>query len=103
MTDYKKLYESDNWLTLLNAANRFSKHHAFKEAIPYYQKAHELCPRPRYTDMLASLAYISENMGESEEAIKYFKAELKLLKDEWQITKGEQVEAIKKNIARLKK
>ena len=101
--DYKKLYESDNWLTLLNTANRFSKHHAFKEAIPYYQKAHELCPRPRYTDMLASLAYISENMGESEEAIKYFKAELKLLKDEWQITKGEQTEAIKKNIERLKK
>ena len=73
----------------------------YEKAIEKYLKAHKLTPKPRYTDMLASCAYISLLMDDKRRAKEFFKEELKLLKDEWHMTKGKLVQELKDKIAAL--
>lgn len=61
----------------------------------------EEAPRPRYTDMLACVAWLNRCIGNKKAAIDAYKRELALLKDEWNITKGEQVDTLKRTIELL--
>lgn len=94
-------FESDDWYEVFGIANLLAKNHEYEKAIEKYLKAHELTPKPRYTDMLASCAYISLLMDDKRRAKEFFKEELKLLKDEWHMTKGQLVQELKDKIATL--
>ena len=100
---YLKLVEDnpDNFDVLMEVANRFAFHSEDEKAISIYEMAHEKAPKPRYTDMLASIAWLNRKMGKKEAAIDAYKRELELLKDEWNITKGEIVDSLKANIEAL--
>lgn len=100
---YYELIEqnSDKWEILMEAANRLAFNGEYQDAIDAYEKAFEAAPKPRYTDMLACVAWLNRSMGNKKAAVAAYKRELTLLKDEWNITKGEMVDSLKKNIELL--
>lgn len=97
---YKKLAEQyrNNWKILMEVANRFAFNWEYEEAIRIYERCFEIAPKPRYTDMLACIAYLNKYLGNNKAAFDAYQRELILLKEEWGITKGEQVNQIKKNM-----
>lgn len=97
---YYKLIEenTDKWEVLMEVANRLAFNGEYQDAIDAYEKAFEAAPKPRYTDMLASVAYLNKCLGNEEATKEAYKRELTLLKDEWNITKGELVDSLKRNI-----
>lgn len=101
--DYYKLIEEyqDSWEILMEVANRLAFNSEYQEAINTYEKAYEVAPKPRYTDMLACIAFLNRRLGNTKAAVEAYKRELTLLKEEWDVTKGELVETIKKNIENL--
>ena len=100
---YFKLIEenADNWEILMEAANRLAFNGEYQDAIEVYENAFEVAPKPRYTDMLACIAWLNRAMGNKKEAAEAYRRELALLKEEWDITKGEQVDSLKRNIEML--
>lgn len=100
---YYQLVETyaDDWTILMEAANRLAFNGEYQDAITAYEKAHECAPKPRYTDMLACVAWLNRSMGNKKAAAETYKRELALLKDEWNITKGELVDTLKMNIEEL--
>lgn len=103
--EYKELCDSykDNWKILMEAANRFAFHKKYEEAIVIYERTFEAAPKPRYTDMLACISFLHRSLGNKEQAIEACKRELVLLKEEWNITKGELVNEIKTRIKELER
>ncbi|MGN1343150.1 MAG: hypothetical protein ACI4U3_01125, partial [Traorella sp.] len=83
-------------------ANRYAFNRKYDEAIDIYERTFEKAQKPRYTDMLACIAYLYRSIGNSQKAIETYQRELLLLKEEWNTTKGELVEEIKQNIEQLK-
>ena len=104
----KKNYEDllneyhDNWKILMEIANRYAFNRSYEEAIQIYERTFEVAPKPRYTDMLACIAYLYRSIGQYDKAIEAYQRELTLLKEEWNMTKGELVDEIKRNIEELK-
>ena len=96
--------ESQNdWKILMSVANRYAYNQDYLEAINMYERTFETAPKPRYTDTLACIAYIYRILGNNQKAIKTYQRELLLLKEEWNITKGELVDEIKSNIEELER
>ena len=91
----------DDWTILMETANRLAFNGEYQDAIAAYEKAHEKAPKPRYTDMLACIGWLNRSIGNKKAAVNAYKRELALLKDEWNITKGELVESLKMNIELL--
>ena len=102
---YYQLIEtrSNDWTILMEAANRLAFNGEYLDAIATYEKAHVCAPKPRYTDMLACVAWLNRSIGNKPAAVEAYKRELALLKDEWNVTKGELVDTLKNNIALLEK
>lgn len=103
--DYEELINeyNDNWKILMEVANRYAFNRYYEKAIEIYEKAFVAAPKPRYTDMLASISYLYRSIGKYDKAIETNQRELLLLKEEWNITKGELIDEIKENIESLKK
>lgn len=101
--EYRALCDiyKDNWKILMEVANRFAFHKKYEEAIIIYERTFEIAPKPRYTDMLACISFLHRSLGNKEKAIEACKRELVLLKEEWNITKGELVEEIKGHIREM--
>lgn len=70
----------------------------YELAIKAYEKAHEVAPKPRYTDMLHSIIMLAELMNNSALVVSTCKRELDVLAEEWDVTKGEQVDSLKEII-----
>lgn len=102
---YYQLIEkhANEWTILMEVANRLAFNGEYQDAITTYEKAHSCAPKPRYTDMLACVAWLNRSIGNKQAAIEAYKKELALLKEEWNITKGEQVDTLKNNIELLEK
>ena len=93
---------NDNWKILMEVANRYAFNRYYEEAIQIYERTFEVAPKPRYTDMLACITYLYRSTNQYDKAIDTCHRELTLLKEEWNITKGELVDEIKQNIEELK-
>ena len=57
---------------------------------------------PRYLDGLTSIAHICEMQGDFEGAIAANEEQLVLLREEWKITAGEEIDGHRREITRLK-
>lgn len=75
----------------------------YDEAISYYKKAFELQPSPKYCDAQITAAHIYEIQGKYDAAIASCYEQLEVMKNEWKITEGCEVERISDEINRLKK
>lgn len=98
--DYEALLASDDkdWVIYADAADRLAFKMEYVLAIKAYEKAHEMAPKPRYTDMLHSIIMLAELINDSALVINTCKRELDVLAEEWDITKGEQVDYLKETI-----
>lgn len=104
MDIWKKMSEqfSGDWLAQLSMADCLAFTGQFDQAIPYYQKALELQPAPRYTDAYLSMAQIHEIRKDYEAAIQAWEGVLRLRREEWNYQEGEAVEQPEREIARLR-
>lgn len=75
----------------------------YDEAVACYRRGIELQKAPRYVDGFDSIAQINEIRGDYAAAAAALEEELKLLAEEWDTTEGETADAVRRNIARLRK
>ena len=68
-----------------------------------YRASFDLMEAPHYTDPLDSWAKVCEMDGDIEGAIATRKYELEICEKEWNVTVGESVDSIRREIARLEK
>lgn len=92
---------SGDWLAFANMADAMAYACRYDEAIRYYKRAQELQPSPKYTDAQMTAAHIYEIQGKYAEAVESLKEELEILKTEWNITEGREVEHIHREMDRL--
>ena len=93
--------EPSNWLTYATRANELAKAGLYDQAILDYNKAITLQEKPKYTDSYECLALIYKLKKEPQNAIKAYEGALSILKDDWNITIGNQVNKIKGEIKKL--
>ncbi len=75
----------------------------YEEAKKHYRKSMDVQTKlPRYMDGLTSIAHICEMQGDFDGAIAANEEQLILLREEWNITSGEEIDAHRREIARLK-
>ncbi len=100
---YRALAEkySDKWRIQFNVANSFSYGEHFEEAIGYWRRGFEVMPAPRYTDFHDAIAQCYLRLGDKKNAVKALKDKKKLLRDEWGVTYGNEVDAIDQMISEL--
>lgn len=75
----------------------------YKAAKESYRRAIALLEAPRYTDPVDSLAKVCEMDGDYAGAIEARNMELAFLKEDWNVDCGEEVDQIRREIARLEK
>ena len=75
----------------------------YDESIQWHRKALAVCQPPRYVDPIISIAQILELQGDFAGAIAAREEELEMYKTEWNFTEGETADAVRRDIARLKK
>lgn len=93
---------SDDWLAYAQMSDAMACACRYGEAIAYYQKAFELQPSPKYCDAQITAAHIYEIQGNYDAAIASCYEQLSVLKEEWDLTEGREVQRIYDEIARLK-
>ena len=94
---------SDDWLAYANMADAMAYACHYDEAIAYYKKAYELQPSPKYYDAQITAAHIYEIQGKYANAIESLNEQLEVLKNEWNITEGREVDHIYSEINRLQR
>lgn len=98
--DYENLINSEDqdWTIYGGAADRLAFNMEYELAIKAYEKAHEVAPKPRYTDMLHSIIMLAELMDNHILVVETCKREIDVLAEEWDTTKGEQVNSLRNMI-----
>ena len=88
------------WVSMGDYMARMAR---YEEAKQHYRKSMDVQTKfPRYLDGLTSIAHICEMQGDFEGAIAANEEELVLLREEWNITSGEEIDGHRREIARLK-
>ena len=90
-------YKKD-WRVLYGLANTYSRHGDYAKAISLWQMAYDTMPHPRYTDPYEAMAQLCLHMGDHKKAAAYYESELKLLREDWNIRFGAEVDALKEKI-----
>ena len=101
--EYEALAEKSegSWRVLFSIANTFSFREHYEEAITMWQKTFDCMPKPRYTNPFEAMAQCCLRMGDKNKAAEYYKKELELLKDDWGLKYGADVEALEEKIRSL--
>ncbi len=99
-SEYKELMEKyiDDWRVLFSIANVYSYQGHYEEAIGIWQQTLDVMPKPRYTDSYESMAQCCLHMGDKKRAAQFYRLELELLKEDWGIKYGRDVENLEEKI-----
>ena len=92
----------DEWQAYCARADRLKKLGMEKEAIADYETCVAMQKPPRIVDGLYSLAQLHEKRGEYDLAIRDNERILACLKDDYEITEGEQADSRQREIERLR-
>jgi len=88
---------SQEWLVWNSAGDMYARACRYQEAVACYEKCMEVQEAPRYTDAAMAIAQIGEITGDTALSAKAWKTYVRILKEDWGITEGVQVEqAVKK-------
>lgn len=100
---WKKMTEHypEEWVVWATYADFMAKLCRYEEAIRYYKKAMPMRPKPRFTDCEEAVAHIYEIQGNYAAAIEMNRQRLQVVLEDW-TTEGETVDAIHREIRRLK-
>ena len=93
----------DAWVVQLSLAERETERQNYEKAIAHYQKAMEVQASPKFTDAPEAMAHIYEILGEKEKAVECYKLRIKMMREEWGIIAGEEVDEVNRSIERLMK
>lgn len=105
MAVWKKMQEkfADIWQVWLGMGDVMAKSGEYEKAKQFYRKAMDTMAAPRYVDGLESIAQICELQGDFAGAIAAYEEELEVDAKEWNVTTGETVDEVYRQIERLKK
>ncbi|MBQ9827677.1 MAG: transcriptional regulator, partial [Lachnospiraceae bacterium] len=92
---------SGDWRVLFNVANAFSTWEYYEDAIEYWQKTFDAMTVPRYTDPFDAIYQCRLKLGDKKGAAAALKAQKKLLKDDWGVTYGSEVDELDRKINEL--
>ena len=100
---FRKLEEkySSDWMVQLVLGDLMTCDEAYDRALAFYRKAMEQQPAPKFTDAPEAMAHIYEILGQKQNAIDAYKEALCIMKDDWGMLAGEEVEKINRCIKRL--
>ncbi len=93
---------ADEWLVWLSMGDVYARQGMFEEAIAQYEKALEIQKPPRMLDSCESIAQVCERMGDKQRGIAALEREIALLREEWNVTCGETVDCVRREIERLR-
>ena len=93
----------DAWVVQLSLAERETERQNYEKAIAHYEKAMEVQASPKFTDAPEAMAHIYEILGEKEKAVECYKLRIKMMREEWGIIAGEEVDEVNRSIERLMK
>ena len=101
--EYEALAKANenSWRILFSIANVFSYNEYFKEAIQMWQKTFDCMQYPRSTDSINAKAQCCVRMVDHVSAVEYYKKELELLREDWGLKYGAEVEALEEKIRAL--
>lgn len=91
----------DAWLVYLTLAEKEADEQNYEKAIAHYEKAMEVQESPKFTDAPEAMAHIYEILGDKEKALDCYKLQLKMMREEWGIIAGEEVDQVNRNIQKL--
>ncbi|MCR4805652.1 MAG: helix-turn-helix domain-containing protein [Clostridia bacterium] len=99
----KMLAEFENdWLVWFSLGDVAAMELRYEDAAAMYRKGIEVQEHPRYVDGFESIAQICEVCGDYAAAIAALEEELEVLKTDWDTTKGETADSVRREIRRLK-
>ena len=93
----------DAWVVQLSLAERETERQNYEKAIAHYEKAMEVQASPKFTDAPEAMAHIYEILGEKEKAVECYKLRIKMMREEWGIIAGEEVDEVNRSMERLLK
>ena len=93
----------DEWCVWHNIGDFLFKSGQPEQALAYYAKALEVQHPPRYLDPCEAMAQLHEILGNIPAAMEALQEQLRLLREEWDLTQGECVDEVNRNIERLKR
>ena len=96
----ESLAESE-WCCATTLGDIYTQRQDYDKAIEWYRKGQALQPSPKYTDSAMSIAHICEIRGDRAGAIEAYREVLRLMREEWGIVSGEDLEAIERAIRAL--
>ena len=99
---WDSMLKEDDWLSYSFRADVHASLAEYDKAILCYKKAAELEPSPKYTDNWISIAHINQILGNPNEAIQAYQKVLFILKDDYHLTEGYEVDRIKNEISKLR-
>lgn len=91
----------DAWVVQLSLAERETERQNYEKAIVHYQKAMEVQASPKFTDAPEAMAHIYEILGDKEKAVECYKLRIKMMREEWGIIAGEEVDEVNRSIQKL--
>lgn len=91
----------DAWVVQLSLAERETERQNYEKAIVHYQKAMEVQASPKFTDAPEAMAHIYEILGNKEKAVECYKLRIKMMREEWGIIAGEEVDEVNRSIQKL--
>jgi len=89
------------WLVWNSAGDMYARACRYEEAVACYEKCMEVQETPRYTDAAMAIAQIGEITGDSVLSAKAWNTYVCILKEDWGITEGVQVEHAVKKLGEL--
>ncbi len=93
--------EGQEWCWAVTLGDIYTQLQEYDKAIEWYRKAQEIQPSPKYTDSAMSIAHICEIRGDKAGAIAAYREQIRLMREEWGIISGEELEEIEKAIRKL--
>lgn len=93
--------ENQEWCWAVTIADIYTLRQEYDKAVAWYRRGQELQPSPKFTDSANSIAHIYEILGNAPKAIEAYREQLRLMREEWGIVSGEELDEIERAIRRL--
>ena len=92
----------EDWQAQYEIGERLNRLKEYEDAIQYFSRAYELQKTPkRALDMVYSMAFLYKKLGHIEEAVKSWECILQVLKEDYGLTEGNDVEWAKRELEQL--
>lgn len=92
----------DKWAIYDTVADYYARSGDYDTSIRYHRKAFDVAESPRFSDPLISTGQIYEIQGKYPEAIESLREQIQLYATDWNVTEGECIDYLQREIQRLK-